>query len=141
MLVELMESVYIFRLSPLLIGKIPVLFVETLVVFVFSHHLDRLLWETKPENKRRFPLHVVETHTVSRWKSCFGWEKNCFFRTHRLPPPSIAHLTGHEMTSNLRDCILHFSEGVRFQVWWPMLCSWSYRSRRKRLTQFCTIVF
>ena len=68
--------------------------------------------------------------------------KNCAFNTQHLPPPMIHRLTGHEMTSNLRGCMLHCSESARYQVWGSlMLCGRSSRSRRESLTYFWTIFF
>ena len=36
--------------------------------------------------------------------------------TSPLPPPPISRLTGYEMTSNLRGCMLHGSESAHCQV-------------------------
>ena len=47
------------------------------------------------------------------WYAAAG--KRRAFNTQHLPPPMIPCLTGHEITPNLRGCMLHCSESARYQ--------------------------
>ena len=68
--------------------------------------------------------------------------KSCAFYTQHLPPPTIPRLTGHEMTPNLRGCMLHCSASARYQVYGSWMgCGRSSCSRRESLAHFWPFVF